>query len=67
MHNAQSSARAGAQTPHPPFLETKISYGPSRKCRAFFHSGCNAAARALRILGALLIAGGMFFLLVSHQ
>ena len=37
---------ARAQTPHPPFGDQKSVKDPSRKCRAFFHSGCSAVARA---------------------
>jgi hypothetical protein len=31
-----------ADHPHPPFWKPKSVKGPSRKCRAFFHSGCSA-------------------------
>jgi hypothetical protein len=30
-----------SQTPHPPAEKSIFSPGPSRKCRAFFHSGCS--------------------------
>jgi hypothetical protein len=46
---AQAQTRAGARTPHPPLWKAKISYGPFRKCHAFFHSGSSAVARALHV------------------
>ena len=34
-----ANARAGAKTPHPPFLETKNQLRPLPKMRRIFHSG----------------------------
>ena len=42
----RAQARAGAPTPPPPGRECEFILGPSRKCRAFFHSGCSAAGQA---------------------